>query len=484
MGEDGGEAPRPRGTRPDDGEGFDELVGARVRRIDRPATDLLAVTLDHSGGAGREVLVACTDPRRRAVSLEPERPKGRPAGSFTRKLRKELSGARIERVRARPGVLALDLRRGDQSRSLVVELDGRGNLILLDGQGRVMVAASASASSARGLGPGRTWEPPDGATFEPPRSVHGLREAEAHVERASEDLERRRAALDRAMRRALTRLDRRVEAIESDAARAARAPRLRADASALLAALHAIEPGAVQATVTDWTADPPAERTIDIDPRLGPKAQADAWFHRARRLERGAAIAATRVRETQGERRAVEALRAELREARDEEGLADVAQRARRLGVRGAGAAAGGRSPARAGRDERRRRPYRRFVGDGGREILVGRGAADNDTLTLRVARPGDHWLHARGYTGAHVVVPLDKGETCPAPLLVDAAHLAAHFSDARGEQTVDVIHTPRRYVRKGKGLPPGAVRVDREKVLALRIEPDRLERLLASEDR
>jgi predicted ribosome quality control (RQC) complex YloA/Tae2 family protein len=62
---------------------------------------------------------------------------------------------------------------------------------------------------------------------------------------------------------------------------------------------------------------------------------------------------------------------------------------------------------------------------------------------------------------------------------LVDAAHLAVHFSDARGEAVVEVQYTPRKWVRKPKGSAPGAVAIDREKVLVLRVEPARLERLL-----
>jgi len=54
----------------------------------------------------------------------------------------------------------------------------------------------------------------------------------------------------------------------------------------------------------------------------------------------------------------------------------------------------------------------------------------DRKVLYQFSARGHDLWLHAKGRTGAHVVVPLDKGHTCPAEVLIDAAHLAAHFSD------------------------------------------------------
>ena len=111
----------------------------------------------------------------------------------------------------------------------------------------------------------------------------------------------------------------------------------------------------------------------------------------------------------------------------------------------------------------------------------MGRGAADNDRLTTKVARTHDLWMHARGYTGAHVVVPLLKGSQCPPELLVDAATLAVHHSDARGADFAEVTWAERRYVRKPKGSPAGRVVVDREKVLALGADPERLRRLLAA---
>ena len=133
-------------------------------------------------------------------------------------------------------------------------------------------------------------------------------------------------------------------------------------------------------------------------------------------------------------------------------------------------------------RREEERQPYRAFVTEDGAMALVGRGAADNDRLTLRIARPHDLWLHARGVAGAHVVVPLTKGKSCSPETLVDAATLAAHFSELRGEPVVDVLYTPRRFVRKRKGSPAGSVTLEREKVIGLRVEPARLGRLLKSE--
>ncbi len=80
------------------------------------------------------------------------------------------------------------------------------------------------------------------------------------------------------------------------------------------------------------------------------------------------------------------------------------------------------------------------------------------------------------------MVVALEKRASCPPDLLVEAAHLAAHFSEARDERIVDVSYTPRRYLRKPRGSAPGLVVVDREKVLVLRKDDELMRRLLESE--
>jgi predicted ribosome quality control (RQC) complex YloA/Tae2 family protein len=128
------------------------------------------------------------------------------------------------------------------------------------------------------------------------------------------------------------------------------------------------------------------------------------------------------------------------------------------------------------------RPPHRTFLAASGVRILVGKGAEKNDELTFHVARPRDLWLHAKNRTGAHVIVPLARDASCPPDVLVEAAHLAAHFSEAREEDLVEVQYVARRYLRKPRGSPPGLVVVDREKVMILRRQPALLRALLERE--
>jgi predicted ribosome quality control (RQC) complex YloA/Tae2 family protein len=197
-------------------------------------------------------------------------------------------------------------------------------------------------------------------------------------------------------------------------------------------------------------------------------------FQKSKRLRRGLDVAPHRLEAVESELEKLEHLKQQF----DEETPEALTVRLAELGV----ATTSPKEEARKRRQAGGRTPYREFVATDGAQILVGRNAADNDRLTLRVARPQDLWLHARGVTGAHVVVPLSKGKSCSPEALVDAATLAAHFSDLRGELIVDVLYTPRRFVHKRKGSAAGSVSLGREKVIALRVEADRVARLLKRE--
>jgi len=124
--------------------------------------------------------------------------------------------------------------------------------------------------------------------------------------------------------------------------------------------------------------------------------------------------------------------------------------------------------------------PYHEFRSQAGVAILVGRGAERNDELTFQVARGADLWLHTRDVAGAHVVVVLD-GKPVDEQTLLDAATLAAHHSQARDERQVDVGYTLRKHVRRPPKARPGQVTTSALKTLRVRVEPERLQRLLAS---
>ena len=113
--------------------------------------------------------------------------------------------------------------------------------------------------------------------------------------------------------------------------------------------------------------------------------------------------------------------------------------------------------------------PFRVFKRNG-YDIFVGRNARNNDELSFRFAHKEDLWLHAKDVAGSHVVIRQRAGQNVPLAVLEYAAQLAAFYSKRKNDTLVPVLYTPRKYVRKRKGDPPGMVVVNREDVII--VEP------------
>jgi predicted ribosome quality control (RQC) complex YloA/Tae2 family protein len=104
---------------------------------------------------------------------------------------------------------------------------------------------------------------------------------------------------------------------------------------------------------------------------------------------------------------------------------------------------------------------YRTVMVDGF-EILVGKGARDNDALTFGVGEPRDLWLHAAGYAGSHVIVraPANVDEF-PRDVVRRAAELAAWHSKAQAARGKIDVHVCRvADVCKPRGAPAGQVQL------------------------
>jgi predicted ribosome quality control (RQC) complex YloA/Tae2 family protein len=466
-------------------DALDWLWGARVERVDAPTPGLFALTL--YAQRTKQVLLLALEPGRLGLGSAATRPRGQPASAFVQRLRGLLEHTRLTRASwllrstdsARALALELCFSRAAETLLVIADFDARApNLFLLDAAGHISGAADERARLHRFPGRASDYAPCSGAGIALVRSSEqaaqaGVQLLESGEERGAQALRTRAKTLAGA---ALRRARRKQEAIRGDLERASAAPALRREANLLLCNLRDIAAGTLQVRLLDESVEPAEWLELELEPALSAQHNAERRFARARRLDRGVAIASARLAATSTE---VDALAAFLANVEDStpEALAEAA-RALKLPLSSPPTAPG------AGRARKppARVPYRSFEASGGALVLVGKGAADNDALTLTVARPQDLWLHARGVEGAHVVVPRDRKAQVPPELLLDAAHLAAHFSAARGEALSEVQHTERRYVRKAKGAAPGAVRIDRERVLLLRLEPERLRRLLAAE--
>jgi predicted ribosome quality control (RQC) complex YloA/Tae2 family protein len=223
----------------------------------------------------------------------------------------------------------------------------------------------------------------------------------------------------------------------------------------LLARFHEVPEGRDAVTLTGFDGEPVE---VPLDPALRPDENARRHYDRAARIRRARERLPERIREARDEWKRLEALqeRARLGEATREELDAELPV-----------------GPSRSSGGAEETLPYRRYRSSGGLEIRVGRGAGRNDDLTFRHSSPDDIWLHARHTAGAHVILRWGREGNPPNRDLGEAAVLAALHSKARTSGSVPVDWTRRKYVRKPRKAPPGAVLPDRVSTLFVAPNPE-----------
>jgi predicted ribosome quality control (RQC) complex YloA/Tae2 family protein len=375
-------------------------------------------------------------------------------------------------------------------RTLVAELFGRpGNWLLLDGDQAILALAHAVAGRARTLAVGERYVPPRSAgTSAAGENRFGEADlATAAVNRRVDEFFRahdqaiafsteRDTLLQRA-RQQQKRLADRLAGLTQKLLEIAGAVRHRQDADILLANLHATRRGMSEIRLPDLYSEGNPERTIGLDPRRDGRENAEMLFDRARSLEDSRAMTEALLGESQGQMALLADLEPRLLAAASAEQVELLRPDLQQAGLlpRQAQRPAARTAP-------RKSEPFRRYVSAEGYPILVGKSNTDNDELTLRVANGNDLWLHvSEGFAGSHVVVRLPREKSASLETLLDAATLAMHFSKARGRGSVEVIYTPRKFVRKPKGMKPGAVTVERSRSVRVQFDAVRLKRVLAT---
>lgn len=525
----------------------------------------------------RTQLVISLHPRFARVHLSlRERPPA-PPSPFVLLLRKHLEGARLEAARQyrRDRILWLEFASplGSHPR-LVVEIMGPGsNLVLLDGEGRILGAwrqegpRPASAGPGPGsAGPGRRILLP-GAEYEPPPPTAGwgpfaTRELEARLRAAGphdqgaarpeqeaaadgarqriaealweeattnpqpvlirgeggeprdywcltplahgptgerypnmsqlldefyaareeeEQLQARRAHLERALRRHRERQERLVAALEEDLEGARKALGYRTWGELLLAQAAHLPAGRERVLLTDYYREEPREVEIPLDPALSARENAREYFRRYARARRTVEQVTSRLERERTRLAHLEELEEALARAPDPDTLEVLERELEAMSAAHPRAPAGGRSPrpagepggpAPGGRGQQAMGGVLRFSLPGGEEVLAGRGAEANDLVTFVLGRPDDVWLHARGVPGSHVILRPPPGRQVSAEAIARAAAVAAYFSRARGAAKVEVDWTLRKYVRRKPGAGPGQVLYREERTLLVQPAP------------
>ena len=447
-----------------------ELPGAVVQQLSSPSATRVYVELRIPGRS--VVVLVCCDVKSSRLSVVEKRP-ANPAEppAWQSVLRRELVGARladVESVEARRLLLLHFTAERDgtpHARTLVLEYGDAPGIALTTKEGRVL---AHSHPFREGIRHGSTWTPPDespvreapsrlASDFVQLRLGHGA-EALFGAQEEERWLKARLAPLEAKLKK----LERTREKVRAETNRTAQAETYKQEGELLAQNLYRLTRGDRAVVLPEYRADGEVvERSIPLDPARTPKQEVEWRFHQYRRLLRGVEFATKRLAQLDVEEAK---LRAELD----------------RLAATPVDAPTASRKSPR--QQDVAMAPFKAYRGHQDHLIWVGRGSAHNDALTFQIARPWHVWFHVRGSPGAHVVVPVAKNGSLLPEVLLDAAHLALHHSDLKGEPRGEVSYVPVKRVRKAKGGAPGAVTYTGEKTLMLRVEPQRLERLLATE--
>lgn len=479
------------------------FVGLELGEVQpAPPRDLLLVFHEPERGHVRRLRLSA-DPEcaRLHVQLGPVKRHEGAVDPFFAGLGALLAGATLHALEQVQGdrVVRLRFRRdGRPAAELVAELTGRhANLLGLDSGGRIrarLIDPAPDSPAGKRLADGAAWSLPPGvrapgavgadlaATFAAPDAGHFAGELaaraplSARVELAlgSASEERFQAEERRELARRLEQrrnaLCARIAGLEQRAAATAEAERVRMDAELLLAHLTTIPRGARAVELADAFSDGSPPRTIELDPGLSARRNAERLFARYKKLVRAHEKVPEEIALAREELARAEAFLARVPR--------ELAAELERAAVEAKVLTPPQAPPERHAKQEPRK-PYLSFRGCKGSEIRVGRNARDNDTLTFRESNGNDLWLHTDGSPGSHVVLVL-AGRPEPDPEeLLDAAHLAVHFSPLRGTRAADVHVARRKEVHKPRKAPAGLVTLSGGKTLRVRIEEARLTRLL-----
>ena len=495
------------------------LAGRPWGKVFQLSSDTLAA--DFRTGDGRYLLLSAEPGRPRLHLIkrtvrELERDSHAPS-SFALVLRKALGGATLQTLSKDEGervvrfAFAVPDAVGEvRAATLVAQLTGRtSNLFLLDEHGRIQ--DTLRPSRGEGQAEGEVYSPPGpqgpaaprgpaetrpGAPGDGPKASRRPRELtregfsslsealDQHYLRldAERAFDARAGAAAARLRQQLASLRKLRDNLARDLAEHGDAEEHKRAGDLLLANLGTAVRSGGTVRLTDFYADDTPTVELEVDENRSLQEEAARRFARYTKAKRAAREISERLEKLGPELAALEARRAELERAvaaRDESAL-----EAFEGGKADARKAGGGRQKAHGRAKGSKRdsgekgRTLRRYRSSDGYEIIVGRGARENDELTFRVARSYDTWMHAADYPGSHVVVRArGRDEAVPHRTLVEAARLAAQFSQARKDSKVAVNYTQRKFVSKPKGAAPGLVYLSSFRTLL--VEPgEELERV------
>ena len=261
-----------------------------------------------------------------------------------------------------------------------------------------------------------------------------------------ERLRQRGADLLRTATTARDRVRRKLALQERDYTATQDRDQLRICGDLITANLYRMERGQRKLVAENFYDESGGEITVVLDPLLTPQQNAAQYYKRYTKAKTAEVWLRRQMEAARQDLQYLESVLEELQRAETETDFNDIRGELREAGfLRG------------QGKDKREKpsRP-RRFRTSAGLTVLVGRSNRQNDRLT-READRRDLWFHTQKIHGSHVILQTG-GREPDQDSIVEAAKLAAWFSQARESGNVPVDYVQVKYVKKPAGARPGMV--------------------------
>ena len=245
------------------------------------------------------------------------------------------------------------------------------------------------------------------------------------------------------------RVRRKLAAQEKELAACLDRDHLRICGELITANLYRMERGQSRLTAQNYYDENCADVDIPLDVRLSPQENAARYFKQYAKAKTAEKYLTAQLQRGREELQYLESVLQELAQAESEQDFNDIRMELTDGGyLRGRGKKQPG--------FQRASKP-REFRSSAGLRILVGRNNRQNDRLTTKDADKRDIWLHTQKIHGSHVILCTGGAEPDEQSLM-EAASLAAYFSQAQGSTKVPVDYTPVKFVKKPAGAKPGMV--------------------------
>jgi predicted ribosome quality control (RQC) complex YloA/Tae2 family protein len=417
-------------------------------------------------------------PRLHLVSVKPDAVD--PPHGFVLFLKSRVSGARLKNIDLvnQDRVVKIHFSRQGEEHILLFELFGSSaNLIFIDASSTILAVHNPfppSEGTARPLLPGILYispERPINTGFQRSDLPGGFeagnspnRAAEQYYERLIEQqhIATLRTVLSSRVRKDLSKTTRLMSALSGDLRSADRADEYRLAGDLVLAHLKELRTGMEQVDLMGYDG-----RTVAVilDPKRSPSGNAELYFKKYKKAKKGRDIIAARLRQFVDQASSLKSLLLAIEQTHDVDAL-----RSMRSELVAQGRLDNNDVKHKKSLHKTASPSIKKIIFNGW-EILVGKSAAGNDQLTMKIARPDDLWLHAEGMPGSHVLIRNPNAGAIPPDVLVKAAALAAFHSKGRHAGKVPVTYTRAGLVKKPRGARPGLVTLQQRKSLMVKPE-------------